>query len=111
MRAGERREVVTVYRVVETLATSGGQSRRLQPVATERASVRPLNGRELIAQAAGGAQAEYELMLTYPTSTAITEKDVLEWRGIKLDITSVEPVVGITQHTIIRAKRGAAHRN
>lgn len=111
MRAGERREVVTVYRITETVATSGSAVRVPLPAGIERAAVRPIGGRQFLAEGAEQAQADYTFHMSHPLSTTIDENDVLEWGGVRFNVVSVAVVPGIRPMTEIRAKRGATRRN
>ncbi len=111
MLAGKRREVVTVYRIVETLDAAGGQVRSLQPASTERASVTPISGRQFLTDGIEQSQADFEIGMTHPLSDTITESDVLDWGGVRLNVVSVEMIPGIRPWTRIRAKRGATRNN
>ena len=106
-----RREVVTVYRISETLDAAGGQVRSLQPASTERASVTPVAGRQFLTDGLEQAQADFEIGMTHPLSDAITESDVIEWNGVRLNVVSVETIPGIRPWTRIRAKRGATRNS
>lgn len=111
MKAGARREVVKILRIVATDSASGAEVRERQEAGTERALVRALSGRELMVQGSEMPQADYEFRMTSPTVVTITEADCLEWEGSRFDIASVDMIPGAVPETVIRARRGAAQRN
>lgn len=111
MNAGKRRELVNVYRIAESISTSGSPVRTLQIAGSERAEVRPVSGKQFLAEGIEQAQADYVFRMTHPLSVPIDENDVLEWGGVRFNTVSVVVVPGIRPMTEIRAKRGATQRN
>lgn len=87
MKAGDLRHSVTIERVTETTDDLGQPVQVWTPVATVRAAVEPLQGRELYAAQAVHSEAQYNVRVRY--LSGITPKDRVKYGSRYLNILSV----------------------
>lgn len=87
MRAGDLRHTITIQRVTETTDDLGQPVQVWTDVATVRAAVEPLTGRELYAAQAVHAEAQCNVRIRY--ISGITTKDRVKYGSRYLNILSV----------------------
>ena len=90
MRAGPLRHLVEVQRATEGRASDGGVTQTWSTLASRRASIEPLNGREFFEQAATQADISHRIRMRH--FEGLTPKDRIVFRSRVFELEHVRNV-------------------
>lgn len=94
MRAGKLRHVVDLQRVSIVLDSHGDETETWSTIATVRAQVWPLSGREFIAAQTQQAELTSRIDIRARPDLALTPKDRVKWGARLYDIRHIVDVGG-----------------
>lgn len=105
--SNDLREPVSFYREVSTPDGVGGYSKSLEKIASVRALVRPMSGRERAYADAIEASSNYFIVIRYRDDIAAST--IAEWNSKKLNIRFVRDRGPRSHFLEIEAEMGVAH--
>lgn len=94
VHAGRFRETVTIRRRTVAADACGDAVPTWSDLASRRAEVTPLSGRELWQTQQAQSDVTVRVRMRYESALAITPRDRLAWRGRTLEVASAVDVEG-----------------